>query len=214
MEEIRALQHFLYCPHRWELLYVEGMWKDNAFTINSGLAHSRVHGGKLLNSCRGKISLGDVTLYSEKYGVYGKADCIELTPDDHGVQVEGYGGKYKISVIEYKPTQRKGGVDPADRLQLYAQKVCAEEIFSASVDAFIYYVDVKRRIPLVFDDSDKELLYKTVQKLVEYKGKEIIPPIEYGQKCNGCSLYEQCMPKCKKFSAKENILGYLQCGNF
>jgi len=214
MVEIRALQHFLYCPHRWELLYVEGMWQDNAFTVKSELAHGRVHNEKLLNSYRGKISLGDITLYSQKFGVYGKADCVELTPDKGGVAVNGYEGKYKISVVEYKPTQKRGGVSAADRLQLYAQAVCAEEIFSSPVEAFIYYADVKKRVRVEFEGSDKELLLSTVGKIEECTEKEITPPAEYGAKCSGCSLFERCMPKCKKVSAKENILRFLQCENY
>lgn len=214
MVEIRALQHFLYCPHRWEMLYVEGMWNDNAFTVNSELAHSRVHNEKLLNSYYGKISLGNLTLYSNSYGIYGKADCVELTPDKNGVTVSGYDGRYKISVVEYKPTQRKSGVSPADRLQLYAQKVCADEIFSFPTEAFIYYADVKKRVRVEFDDSDDELLRSTVRKIEEYLEKEIIPPVEYGKKCSGCSLYERCMPKCKGLSAKENILRLFECENY
>lgn len=214
MEEIRALQHFLYCPHRWELLYVEGMWQDNAFTVNSELAHSRVHNEKLLNSYHGKLSLGDITLYSNSYGVYGKADCLELTPDKGGVSINGYEGKYKITVVEYKPTQRKSGVSPADRLQLYAQKVCADEIFSCSAEAFVYYADVKKRVKVEFDISDEELLRSTVEKIAECREKGIIPPIEYGKKCSGCSLYERCMPRCKPSSTKENILRLLQCENY
>lgn len=214
MVEIRALQHFLYCPHRWELLYIEGLWRDNALTINSELAHSRVHNEKLLNSFRGKISLGNITLYSYNYGIYGKADCLELAPDKNGVLINGYEGKYKIALVEYKPTQRKSGISPADRLQLYAQKVCAEELFSTEAEAFIYYADVKKRVKAEFDGSDDELLRSTVKAIEECMENETVPPAEYGKKCSGCSLYERCMPKNKKFSAKEDILRSLKCENY
>jgi len=214
MVRIRDLQHFYYCPHRWGLKCIEDMWQDNALTVTSNLAHTRVHNEKLLNSYRGKVSLGDVTLFSQNYGVYGKADCVELSPYSGGVSVSGYSGKYKISVVEYKPTQRKSGVSPADRLQLFAQTVCAEEIFSSKAESFIYYADVKKRVKVEFDDSDEELLRSTVKQIEECLEKEIIPPVEYGKKCSGCSLYERCMPRCKKISLKEDILRSLQCENY
>jgi len=214
MIEIRALQHFLYCPHRWEMLYLEDMWQENALTVNADLVHSRVHNEKLLSSYRGRISLGSVTLYSQKYGIYGKADCMELVPEQNGVHIVGFEGTYKILLVEYKPTQRKSGVSPADRLQLYAQTVCARELFSGAIASYIYYADTKKRVKIEFDGNDEVLLKTIVAQIETYAKNGIIPPPEYGKKCSGCSLYERCMPKPMRLNVRDNILRSIECENY
>ena len=71
MVPIRALQHYLYCPHRWGLLYIEDAWQDNAFTVKAGIVHKRVDEGGVLRSGSGLRSYGDVAVYDEEIGIQG-----------------------------------------------------------------------------------------------------------------------------------------------
>lgn len=206
MTQIRALQHFLYCPHRWELLYREGMWQDNAFTVKADLVHERVHSGKTLSRSKGRIVLSDVSLFSEKWGIYGKCDSLELIPDEDGASLEGFPLRYRIALIEYKPTHPKEAPNASDRLQLYAQKLCAEELFPCRVDAYLYYADVGKRVRVSFDEEDQTLLKDILAQIRLWEENGSIPPISFGAKCNGCSIRDRCMPRCKGENTRKLIL--------
>lgn len=205
MIQIRALQHFLYCPHRWGLLYREGIWQDNAFTVKANLIHERVHSGNTLARSKGRVALGDVSLFSAVWGIYGKCDCIELIADKNGAHIDGFPLKYRIALIEYKPTHPKEEPDDSDRLQLYAQKICADELFSCCADAYLYYADVGKRAHVYFDERDRALLESVLAQMHSYEENESIPPITFGAKCNGCSIKDRCMPKCKGESTRSLI---------
>lgn len=97
MIPIRALQHYLYCPHRWAALYLSGEWRENALTVRAGIALERVHSGKTLDTRGGAKTLSGVTLYSIKLGIYGKADILEVWQS---------GEKTSVRVVEYKPSKR------------------------------------------------------------------------------------------------------------
>ncbi|MGM9596952.1 MAG: CRISPR-associated protein Cas4 [Eubacteriales bacterium] len=203
---IRALQHFLYCPHRWGMLYRDGLWEDNALTVLADLAHERVHSGDKLVQSKKKIALSDVTLYSQRWGIYGKADCLELIPDAGGVKVAPYPGTYSLSVVEYKPTAPKSDVSVADRLQLFAQCCCVEEIFGVMPEAYLYYVNVRKRFRLNFNEDDERLLKQVVEQLTYWLQSDQTPPPVNGPKCNGCSMRDRCMPKQIKKSVYASVM--------
>ena len=65
----------------------------------------------------------------------------------------------------------------------------------------VYYADVKRRYPLPVRENFPaydEKLRATLAEMRAYLEKGQIPPIRKGQKCNGCSMKDLCMPKLKK----------------
>lgn len=203
---IRALQHFLYCPHRWGMLYRDGLWEDNALTVLAGLAHERVHSGDKLVQSRKKLALSNVTVYSRKWGIYGKVDCLELIPDAAGVAVAPYPGTYLLTVVEYKPTAPKTEASVADRLQLFAQCSCIQEIFGVTPEAYLYYTDIRKRVRICFDEEDVHILKQVVEQMQVWQEEERIPPPVYGSKCNGCSMWDRCMPKQIKKSVYAAVL--------
>lgn len=200
MIPIRMLQHYEYCPHRWWLLQSGGEWHDNAHTVKSELLHARVHsGGKL--ECRGGVQqLGGVTVYSNKLGIYGKVDLLELRETSSGTAAD---------IIEYKPTTPKTEQNAADRLQVYAQYRCVEELFDGEVRAFVYYADVRKRSLLKFNDDDAEKLQSVidaVRDLIE-SGEE--PPAVYCDRCSGCSMADTCMPSLRAYDTRKTIMAEL-----
>lgn len=198
MVPIRALQHYLYCPHRWGLLYIEDAWQDNAFTVKAGIVHKRVDEGGVLRSGSGLRSYGDVAVYDEEIGIQGKIDCLEVFEDGEVVNAD---------IVEYKPTMPKSGViADAERLQIYAQYLCVKKLFSGRIRAFVYYADVHRRVRVVFDERDGEMLKSTIAKMEEALAQWVVPPIEKDKKCNGCSLADRCMPGVNISDVKERIL--------
>lgn len=205
MFPIRALQHYLYCPHRWAMLYLEENWKENLFTVRAEIAHERVHSDKIIKKAGGKIVFSSVVVYSERKQIYGKTDSLELIPDENGVQVEGYPDKYKIVLVEYKPTEPKGGPREAEKLQLYAQTVCARELFSSEVKSYFYYADTKRRVEVTFDETDENKLNSVLSEMERWESSFQIPLPEFGEKCSGCSLWDSCMPKNKAESFQKIV---------
>jgi CRISPR-associated exonuclease Cas4 len=202
---IRELQHYLYCPHRWGLLYKDEAWQDNALTVMSTISHTNVHSGKTLFSTKNKIVLSDVSVYDDELDIYGKTDCLELYADNNGIEVEGFDGKYKIVVVEYKPTQPKDSPTLSDKLQLYAQKVCIDKYFSTDTDAYFYYFDTKKRVKAQFCEEG-EVLKNVIAEINKWRDGKDNPPAEYSAKCDGCSLKNKCMPHCSPVDIKQIIL--------
>lgn len=54
-------------------------------------------------------------------------------------------------------------------------------------------------------DRYKALIDDLVGKMQNVMESGVIPPKIKGQKCNGCSIKDLCMPKTKKYSIKQLI---------
>lgn len=159
---IRSVQHYLYCPHRWGLLEIERAWAENFFVTRANLLHERVHDPEANYTSGGKKVFTSVPVYNdrEEYNLYGVADTLELTEDPRGVYVNGSKEKYRICIVEYKPTKPKGAdYRWEDLMQVFAQKICADHIFRCDCDTAIYYGDVRKRVmlPLSRGGGQKEL---------------------------------------------------------
>lgn len=208
---IRSIQHFMYCPRRYGLLEVNNDWQENAFVVKANILHENVHEGKHSFSDRKRVVRSSVTLYNDlpQYDLYGIADCVEFLRDDSGTEITGLDGRFKVQLVEYKPRLPKSGeYNETDAIQVFAQKLCADFIWSGNCRCFIYYCDAKKRVPLPFDtefeqydERLKELLAGMRRVLSEGR----IPPREKGQKCSGCSMADLCFPKSAGYSVREEI---------
>lgn len=201
---IRSIQHYMYCPHRWGLLEIDRAWEENVFVTKANLMHERVHNPDESYASRGKKVFTSVQVYNdlEPYNLYGMTDCLELTRDDRGISITGNGEKYQICIVEYKPTKPKDKeYHEEDLMQIFAQKLCVDYIFHSDCDAVLYYADVKKRIkiPLRENFSEYDCRLRKMLEEMRYNLKHgIIPPIRKGQKCNGCSMKDLCMPTARK----------------
>lgn len=200
---IRSIQHYMYCPHRWGLIEIDRAWAENFFVTKANLIHQRVHEPNQHYVAKGKKVYTSVPVYHDRepYNLYGAADCIELIPDEGGVSVDESGKKYRLYIIEYKPTKPENqSYREDDLMQVFAQKLCVDFVFGGDCEGFIYYADVKKqfRLPLQenFDVYDLKLK-KLLQEMREYLRRGIIPEIRGGQNCSGCSMKDLCMPVLK-----------------
>ncbi len=198
--KIRDIQHFLYCPHRWGLLNIDCAWAENYYVVKANLLHDRVHNSENRYISKGKEVLTAVFVHNDApaYDIYGVVDCIELVKSKNGIQIAGYDDKFNLCIVEYKPTMPKSqDFNKDDALQVFAQKICVDKTFNTDCECYIYYADTKKRIKLPFkeeyDEYDK-LLKRVLADIREYTEKSEIPKILKGQKCNGCSLKDICMP--------------------
>lgn len=176
---------------------MDGAWSENAFTVKANILHQRVDGGGMLDSGKGVKTFGDVTVYDEQLGIYGKVDCLELL-DCNGVS--------SVRIIEYKPTMPDGGSSVSDRIQVYAQYRCVRNLFDGEVSAYVYYSDVRRRIKVEFDDEDEKLLLSTIKNIEESARNKVMPSPLKNERCNGCSLEDKCMPSVSGGKVKKMIL--------
>lgn len=208
--KIRDIQHYMYCPHRWGLLTIDCAWAENYFVVKGDLLHKRVHDPTGSYTGRNKKVVTSLSVYHDELLIYGVIDCLELFPDDTGVSVKGIDGKYRLCIVEYKPTAPKNKLfHEEDAMQVFAQKLCVDYLFKTDCQCVIYYADTKQRVELPFA-REYDIYYKQLVMLLEdmrnYREKEQIPPVIKSQNCNGCSLKDLCIPlKRKSKSVREKI---------
>ena len=198
---IRSIQHYMYCPHRWGLLEIDKAWAENVFVTKANLMHERVHDPNRNYTVRGRKVFTSVPVYNdlEEYNLYGVMDCLECKESKDGIDAFHDGKKYKLCIVEYKPTKSKQQTHRKDDLmQIFAQKICVDYVFHCDCETILYYADVKQRIPVDFTDSYREFDNELKDLLCEMRTnlrEGIIPPIRKGQQCSGCSMKDLCMPK-------------------
>lgn len=201
---IRSVQHYMYCPHRWGLMEIDQVWAENYFVTKANLMHNRVHDPDTHYYVRGKQVHTSVPVYNdlEEYNLYGVTDCLEITEDEQGVSIDRSATKYKICIVEYKPTKPKNqDYREEDLMQVFAQKLCVDYVFGSDCDAALYYADIKKRIMLPLRENFAlydEKLRNLLQEMRVYLEKGVVPQIRKGQKCGGCSMKDLCMPSARK----------------
>lgn len=166
--------------------------------------HNRVHDSDRNYTVRGKKVYTSVPVYHDgsEYNLYGVTDCLELARDEDGVSVDRSREKYRICIVEYKPTKPKDKeYYGEDLMQVFAQKLCVDYVFGGDCGGILYYADVKKRIALPLRENFE--LYDRKLKMLLCEMREnleqgTIPPIRKGQKCSGCSMKDLCMPSLKK----------------
>ena len=192
---IREVQHFAYCPHRWGLIHIGCDWSENAFVNRAKLIHERVDGGKP-TALRGSIVERSVQVYDDEWGLFGVLDALELKPSDHGVFIPKYRERFALTVIEYKPSvPRSEHALFADRMQLLAQKICADRVFGAECSACFYYADTRKHVRIRFEKEDQISLAKILRSIADCRREGRIPPPQKSAFCSGCSMKDICLPQ-------------------
>jgi CRISPR-associated exonuclease Cas4 len=177
---ISALNQFVFCPRRCALMHVEGIWSDNEHTIIGTLLHDR--SDEPGYETDGEVTvLRAVPLYSERYGLSGRADIVELRA---GVPVP----------VEYKKGKRRKFDN--DDIQLCAQALCLEEMFACEVAfGYIYHAASKRRREVLFDWRLRDETLRTMTAVREMLRSGAVPAAELKPRCDGCSLRGTCLPE-------------------
>lgn len=207
---IRSIQHYLYCPHRWGLLEIDKAWAENAFVTKANIMHERVHSPENNYKSRGKKVFTSMPVYHDldPYHLYGITDCIELAEAEDGVRINESQEKYKICIVEYKPTKpKKGDFRDEDLMQVFAQKICVDYVFGCDSEAVLYYADVKKRFKLPLKENFEIYNNRLIRILDEMRSNlkmGVIPPVLKKQNCNGCSMKDLCMPTAKKRQSVKN----------
>ena len=131
---------------------------------------------------KGVTLLRALPVWSERLGLNGKCDIVEQHPDG------------SLFPVEFKLGKRRKWEN--DDAQLYAQALCLEEMFGRSIPrGAVFHADSKRRREVEFTAELRARTEEAARQLHELLESESVPPAEYRDACQECSLFEICLPK-------------------
>lgn len=176
---LSALEHYEYCPRQCALIHVDAAWEDNAHTVRGHYGHRRVDSGQGKVE-RGKTVLRSIPLWSETYGLSGRADAVEIDADG------------RIAPVEYKIGRRHGR---AADIQLCAQAMCVEEMSGTTVDVgFLWVSATRHRVTVAIDSALRDA---TIARINDVRGllrAQNLPPAPNDLRCEKCQFLTQCLP--------------------
>lgn len=185
---VSHLNTYVYCPRRFYLQHNEGIFEDNAYTVEGRSLHHTVDGkdvrAQVKEDC---IHRHSVQMSSEKLGIIGKLDLLEEK-----------GGE--LYPVEYKkgkkpPPDREPWLN--DRVQLCAQVLLMRDNrMLLPAKAYLYYIGSRARVEIPIDES---LIAQTEQIIAQCHLVAQLPtppPLaENRNKCYACSLNAICLPE-------------------
>ena len=142
---ISGIQHFKFCRRQWALIHVEQQWEENVHTVIGELMHKRAHDPYLTEKRAGVLVVRALPVASREMGVSGECDLVEFHKCEDGISLHGHRGQYSVYPVEYKKGKPK--LTEEDRLQLAAQAMCLEEMFSTEIpEGAVFYGETRRRL--------------------------------------------------------------------
>ncbi len=211
------VHQYAYCPRRYHLMYIEGRWADNAYTIEGRQAHRRVDkldhvlptpdadgGGASEDTSGGAAApapAGGSTAREQGDDPPVISRSVPLSSDELGVTA-------KLDLVssdgrEAMPVDTKRGKAPnnpqrswePERVQLMVQGLLLREAGYACDRGVLYFAGSRTRVDVPFtgelETRARQLVHDTH---LASRNTTIPPPLEDSPKCNGCSLAGVCMP--------------------
>ena len=177
---ISLVVHQAFCPRRaW--LEVMGEQTDTA-QVATGTA---AHGGTDDRTSSRSGSLRSVDVRSDRLGVSGRCDTLEVAKD---------GG---LTIVEYKatPVRRKAEVTRPMRAQLALQGMALREMGHAVNGYAVYFAQHKARADVLLtpdDLADAEALVADTRRTIMSPTAPL--PLEDDARCTRCSHAAVCLP--------------------
>ena len=178
---LSALQHWIYCPRQCGLIHLEQQFEDNVHTARGQAVHHLVDtpGYEVKRGVRVERAL---PLWSDRFGLIGKADLVEFHPDG------------RIYPVEFKHGRKRGRIH--DDIQLAAQAMCLEDMLGRSVpQGAIYHASSHRRREVDITEDLRALVNETADAIRAMLASGILPPPVNDARCRECSLREICQPE-------------------
>jgi len=193
---IRNLHNFIYCPRLFYYQWVENIFQENADTVEGSHIHNRVNQPSRLQDPKELkdfnlpegAKVRSLRLESGKLGLVGVVDIIEEGPNG-------------TVLIDYKKGSARRDdkgerlVKEPDAVQVVAQAMLLREHGIEIKEAFVYYAEDKRRVPV---DISEERIKECVIKIAEAKALAVAgrcpPPLKDDPRCLYCSAYPICLP--------------------
>lgn len=196
---ISALEHHIYCPRQCALIHVDGLWVESEHTARGSAGHARAHQGAHRVE-RGRKVLRGVPLWSERLGLTGRADIVEVYDDGSVVPVE-----YKIG----------GRHGQAGDVQLAAEALCLEEMTGRAVPiGYLWLSASRRRMRIPIDERLRTLTKRTIREARGWLQSRELPLAINDSRCRRCQLADLCQPRVSSDPASVRLYmeQIVQCG--
>ena len=196
---LSQLTQAAYCPRRAALIMNEQLWQDSADTVKGHFEHERVHEQHTERRAN-KITLYEQDVYSDALKIIGKCDLVEAVKDENGTVLPFA----SFPVILYPVEFKHGSVREEEeyKIQLCAQALCLEEMCQTSIpEGALFFTSSHRRLPVQLDESLRAKTKNVIALVMRIKEGFLLPPPEYGPKCQRCSMKDVCAPKTKRSAA-------------
>ena len=202
---ISGIQHFKFCRRQWALIHVEQQWAENEHTVIGELMHKKAHDPYLTEKRKDLLVVRALPVSSRTMGGSGECDIVEFRKCEDGVKLHGHRGFYSIYPVEYKKGKPKHSEE--DILQLTAQAMCLEEMFSTTVsEGAIFYGETRRREVVAITEELKNEVCQIFEEMHQYYDRRYTPKVKYSKACASCSLKEICLPKLEKAGSVKEYL--------
>jgi len=202
---LSGIKHITYCKRRWALVHVEKQWSENVKTVEGQILHEKVDDPEFTEKRKNIIISRAMPVVSYLLGLYGIADVVEFISsenEENSTVLVRRKGFWRVNLVEYK----LGKPEPtgADQIQLCAQAICLEEMFSIKIEkSDLYYGETKHRLEVILDEKLRNQTYEQAQLMHKLFEDGITPEAEFQKGCKMCSLFDICMPKMPKSSVEE-----------
>lgn len=192
---VRRLHNYAYCPRLFYYQWVEGVFVENADTVDGTILHARADKpGRMTADLQGMdlpegAVLRSLQLESATLGLTGKIDICEQGPEG-------------VEIIDYKKgSARRDGdgtriAKHADSIQVAAYALLLMEVGVRVSGASIYYAADKRRVRVELDESLFEEVRVLHHSALGVASAAVCPPPLKGDpRCLHCSAYPVCLPE-------------------
>ena len=194
---LSGIQHFKFCRRQWALIHIEQQWEENVHTVVGELMHKKVHDPYLVEKRKGVLMVRALPVSSRSMGVSGECDLVEFVKCEDGITLFGHRGLYSVYPVEYKKGKPKKTEE--DHLQLVAQAMCLEEMFSTQIsEGAIFYGETRRRENVTFSQELRNEVRESFLEMHQYYDRGYTPKVKKTKACNSCSLKDVCIPKLEK----------------
>lgn len=199
----------MFCPRQWALIHIDQVWNENQYTAEGQLLHKHVDDPFYRQTQAGKRTLRKLSIASKRLGLYGYADIVECESvgdkQNDTISLNNCEGFWRPIPIEYKRGKPKDNI--CDIIQVVAQAMCLEEMFSINVNqGAIYYAAIKRRLTIDITNTLRQQATEVSARMHEMMSSGTIPSATFTPKCLKCSLIDICIPKSFKHVSVKSYL--------
>jgi CRISPR-associated exonuclease Cas4 len=195
---LSALNDFLYCQRRAALKFIDGLRGANEHTVLGDLAHEHVDFPGYEQRA-GWTLLRALPLFSDKLGLSGKADLVEVRFRESQISDLKSPIHDREVVQAARPVEYKKGPKRRfenDEVQLCAQALCLEEMFGLAIESgAIFHAQSQQRHEVFFEADLRERTLSAISDLRFLISNSAAPAAELKPQCEGCSLHEVCLPE-------------------
>ena len=194
---LSGIQHFKFCRRQWALIHIEQQWAENVHTVVGELMHKKAHDPYLMEKRKDLLIARSLPIASREMGVSGECDVVEFPKCEDGIKLHGHRGTFSVYPIEYKKGKPK--LTEEDQLQLVAQALCLEEMFSTNIpEGALFYGETRRREVVEITDALRQEVRDMFREMHQYFDRKYTPKVKYSKACSACSLKDICLPKLGK----------------